>query len=253
MPAPNKPAPSGVRGWLNQIFRASGNPAMTATSAHHAAPTSRTSTDSLKRAYSVAAAAAAGPAPHSQSRPRGPMRSDSTTGWDLTESRPHEHLIRSISANSVKGLAPTAKNGANNKPTTSSRLAPASIAAPQPSHSTTAAALASHPNLDALPYIPTPPPGSRWSNRRRSVNLHVDTANAVAVMQARKKRQQQQQMEREKEKMQRKREQHVNAVAAQAGRYAWAVPKGALRVVNGGNGGRRSRVGVAPTTDFAQL
>lgn len=73
---------------------------------------------------------------------------------------------------------------------TSISTPPSTLSPPPPSRRRTTL---SHPpptrevDPDVFPYVPHPPANSKWGTRRRSVNLFVDTANAVAVMHEKKR------------------------------------------------------------------
>ena len=177
----------GLRSWLHQVFKPqSSNSKDFSDSSHRHSLTSYP--------------------------PRGSSQYDSDalnatngmTSWDKTE-KPY-HLARSNSTSSIssRGSSPSRARRHRSAKRSTVHVQPpsnyigASMSRPYDLTPTPTPPTAQSKSLpmpsplsntvdpDVFPFTPSPPASSKWGERRRSVNLHVDTAGAVKVMQEKK-------------------------------------------------------------------
>ncbi|KAJ3050211.1 hypothetical protein HK097_008820 [Rhizophlyctis rosea] len=173
----NKP---GLRGWLHQVFKPH-----TSNAKEFSDPSHRQSLNSYQSDATTA--------------------TNGMTSWDKAE-KPY-HLVRSNSTSSIssRGSSPSrARRHRSSKrstvhvqppsnyigasmnrpydltPTPTPPISSMSKSLPVPSP------LSNSVDPDVFPFTPSPPTSSKWGERRRSVNLYVDTAGAVKIMQEKK-------------------------------------------------------------------
>jgi len=165
----------GLRGWLHQVFKphASNSKEFDPSSRHSYAPAngSMTSWDNvpasdmkqekpyhLTRSNSTSSISSRGSSPSRARRHRSAKRST------VHVQQPSNYIGASMSR--PYDLTPT--------PTPPATSMSKSLPIPSPLSNTV--------DPDVFPFTPSPPASSKWGQRRRSVNLYVDTASAVQIM-----------------------------------------------------------------------